>query len=339
MTTKQTRRSRSRLSASSVVRWVENLSDTAFAYLLLSPVLLLLGSMAFYPLLRTLFMSFQADAVRSSAFAKGFVGLDHYVALLTGEADIMLIRPLLPTVVWNSQFPFIHAVPNPLQSALVVTVVFAVVSVFFETLIGFAQALVLDQEFQGRRWVRIAIIIPWAVPIAIQGMVFLLMFQPNIGFLTDPLSAIGIFSETPLTNTRDSLLIVIVGDIWKTSAFMALLILAGLQSIDRSLYEVSRVAGASTWERFRYITLPLVFPTVMVAMLFRTIQALRVYGLIESAGIGCSTVPSLSCLVVQTFNNSYYALSSAIAFLTALLIGVGVTVYIMKYADSEQGGI
>lgn len=339
MTTEQTWRDRSHLTVSDVVRWVENLSEPAFAYLLLSPVFLLLGSMAIYPLVRTFIMSFQESALRSNAFVKGFVGLDNYVNLLTGEADVLLVRPLLPTVVWNAQFPFVHAVPDPLQSALVVTVVFAVVSVFFETLIGFGQALVLDQEFRGRRWVRIAIIIPWAVPIAIQGMVFLLMFQPNIGFLTDPLSAVGIFSKTPLANTTDSLLILIVGDVWKTSAFMALLILAGLQSIDRSLYDVSRVAGASTWERFRYITLPLVFQTVMVAMLFRTIQALRVYGLIESTGIGCSTVPSLSCLVVQTFNNSYYGLSSAIAFLTALLIAIGVTVYIMKYAGSDQGGI
>ncbi|NHN59095.1 MULTISPECIES: carbohydrate ABC transporter permease [Halorussus] len=305
-------------------RWMENLSDAQFAYLLLTPVLLLLGLIAFWPLLSTFWMSLHADNLVGSAALGEFIGLENYVALLTGERDALLVRPFLD-------------LSTPFSSALTVTLIFTVFSVFFETLIGFAQALVLDQDFRGRRWVRVAIIIPWAVPIVIQGMIFFLLFQPNIGFLVDPLRNLGLFTATPLSNPVDSMIILIVADVWKTSAFMALIILAGLQSVDRSLYNVGRVAGASKFQQFWYITLPLVLPSVLVAMLFRTIGAMRIYGLIETV-VGCNTVPSLSCLVVTTFRGSrMYGTSAAVAFITAGLIGIVVSVYIVKYADTETG--
>jgi len=306
------------------MRWMENLSDTQFAYLLLTPVLLLLGLIAFWPLYSTFEMSLRADSIVGPSPIGEFVGLDNYVALLTGERSALLTRPFLD-------------ISQPFKSALTVTLIFTVVSVFFETLVGFGQALVLDQEFRGRRWVRVAIIIPWAVPIVIQGMIFFLLFQPGIGFLVQPLQDAGIFSGTPLVNSVDSLIIIVVADVWKTSAFMALIILAGLQSVDRSLYDVGRVAGASKWQQFKLITFPLVLPSVLVAMLFRTIGAMRVFGIIETVS-SCSTVPSLSCLVVTTFQGSRrYGTSAAVAFITAALIGVVVTVYIVKYADTEGG--
>jgi multiple sugar transport system permease protein len=325
------------------VRWVENLGDAAFAYLLLSPVFLLLAVIAFWPLIRTFEMSLHADALRSAQSVGAFVGLQNYIELLTGQRKSLLIRPFIPAVTVNGSFPFIHF-QRPFTTALTATFLFAIVSVFFETLIGFGQALVLDQDFSGRRWVRVAIIIPWAVPIVIQGMIFFLMFQPNIGFLVggpqNPtfLQKIGVLSFSPLSTPSDSMLIIIVADIWKTSAFMALLILAGLQSIDRSLYNVAKVSGASKWQQFKMITLPLVFPTVMVAMLFRTIAALRVFGLIDTIS-GCSTVPSLSCLVVSSFSQHAYGTSAAIAFITAVIIGILVSVYIVNFARSEMGGI
>nr|WP_254267816.1 sugar ABC transporter permease [Halorussus aquaticus] len=315
----------------SAVRWMENLSDTQFAYLLLTPVLLLLGLIAFWPLLSTFRMSLYADNLVGSAPLGEFVGLQNYVALLTGERNALLVRPFFD-------------LSTPFRSALTVTLIFTLFSVFFETIVGFAQALVLDQDFRGRRWVRVAIIIPWAVPIVIQGMIFFLMFQPGIGFLVGTpenpafLNQLGILGFTPLSTPSESMLILIVADVWKTSAFMALIILAGLQSVDRSLYDVGRVAGASKYQQFKMITLPLVLPSVLVAMLFRTIGAMRIYGLIETV-VGCNTVPSLSCLVVTTFRGSrMYGTSAAVAFITAGLIGLVVSVYIVKYADTETGG-
>lgn len=306
-------------------RWIENLSETQFAYLLLTPVVVLLGVIAIWPLAATFAMSLQADRLYGAAQLGEFVGFDHYVALLTGEIDAQLTRPFF-------------SLSQPFSSALTVTFIFTIVSVGLETLIGFGQALVLDREFAGRRWVRVAIILPWAVPIVIQGMIFYLLFQPGVGFLVEPLQTLGIFSATPTVNSVDALLIVVVADVWKTSAFMALIILAGLQSIDRSLYDVARVEGASTIQRFTRVTLPLVLPAVLVAMLFRTIAAMRVFGLIETVS-SCSTVPSLSCLVVSTFSARQYGTAAAIAFTTALIIALFVLVYIVKYADVGEGGL
>ncbi len=318
----------------STVRWMENLSETAYAYLLLVPALILLLVIAVYPLVTTFWMSLFADALSGSANLGQFVGITNYVELLTNQRSYALPSAFMPT----------SLTPNGIfASALGVTLVFTLVSVFFETIIGFGQALVLDQDFRGRRWVRVAIIIPWAVPIVIQGMIFYLLFQPGIGFLVGTsqnptlLNQLTWIGTTPLANTVDATTIIIVADIWKTSAFMALLILAGLQSIDRSLYDVAKVAGASKWQQFKMITLPLIMPTILVAMLFRTIAAMRVYGIIETTS-ACTTVPSLSCLVVTSFNQRAYGTAASVAFITAAIIGVAVSVYIVKFADAEGGG-
>ncbi len=304
--------------ATSASRWVENLNDAQFAYLLLAPVFALLLVIAIWPLFSTFRMSLHADALYGSAAIGQFVGFQNYVQIITGQRDASLTQPFFDA-------------GHLFKSSLTVTFIFAIVSVLFETLIGFGQALVLDQEFRGRRWVRVAIIIPWAIPIVIQGMIFFLLFQPDVGFLTGPLQNMGLLSQTPLSTSSDSLWIIIVADIWKTSAFVALLILAGLQSIDRNLYDVAKVAGATRWQQFRMITFPLVLPTILVALLFRTIQAMRVYGIIQTVA-GCNVVPSLSCLVVDSFQNRLYGTSSTIAFITALIIAIAVSVYIFQFA-------
>ncbi|WP_436908319.1 carbohydrate ABC transporter permease [Halosimplex marinum] len=310
---------RARALARAPANWTERLGEAGFAYLLLAPTFLLVGSMAFWPLFETFQMSLHADNLYGSDFVGEFVGVENYVALVTGSMDAILGNPFF-------------SLQEPFKSAITVTLIYTVVSVTLETVLGFGQALVLDQDFRGRRWVRVAILIPWAVPVAIQGMIFFLIFQPGIGFGTQVMQDLGIFSSTPLINSFDSLVIVIVADVWKTSAFMALLILAGLQSIDRELYRVAKVSGASTWQRFKLITLPLVLPALLVAMLFRTIQAMRVFGVIETVS-SCSTVPSLTCLVVSTFQSGRYGTASAVAFITAGIVGAVATIYIVKFAD------
>ncbi|WP_222918487.1 sugar ABC transporter permease [Natrinema sp. SYSU A 869] len=303
-----------------ITRWMENLGETGFAYLLLAPVFLLLGAVALYPLLRTFELSLYQNVLTDSEF----IGIENYVQLFTGKADPQFpgTTTFLPGVSTSGSFPFVHF-DGLLRSALAVTIIFTVVSVFFETLIGFGQALVLDQDFRGRRWVRAAIIIPWAIPIVIQGMMFFLMFHPSAGFLTEPLANLGLVQlDNTLNDPVSSLFIITAADIWKTSAFMALLILAGLQSIDRGLYDVAEVAGASKWQQFKLITFPLVLPTLGIAILFRTIDAMRIFGLIDSVS-GCTTVPSLSCMVVSTFNTNR-GMAAAIAFVTAGIIAIAV---------------
>lgn len=299
--------------------WVERLSEEQYAYLMLVPAFALVGVFAIWPLFDTFLMSLHADSLTGSGYVGGFVGFENYVELLTGQLNAVLGAPFL-------------SFRRPLQSALVVTLVYAFVSVTFELFIGFGQALVLDQEFRGRRWLRVAVLIPWAVPIAIQGMIFYLMFLPDVGFATDIMQALGVFSATPFINTVDSLIIVIIADVWKTSAFIALIVLAGLQSIDRNLYQVAKVSGASTWQQFRLITLPLIFPVLIVALLFRSIQAMRVFGIVQTVS-SCSTVPTLSCLVVTTFQSGRYATAAAVAFVTAIIVALIAFVYIIQYAD------
>ncbi|WP_222918995.1 sugar ABC transporter permease [Natrinema sp. SYSU A 869] len=322
-------------TGNAVVNWMESLSEAAYAYLLLLPAFALLTLIAFYPLLRTFIMSLRADQTRGMEPLGAFVGVENYVDILTGNAR--LARQFLD-VSLSTSFPFIELGVPFFQQALFVTLAFAIISVLFETIIGFGQAYVLDQEFTGRRWVRVAIILPWAVPIVIQGMIFFLLFQPEVGFGTDIMQWLGIFSASPLANSRDAFIIILVADIWKSSAFMALLILAGLQSVDRSLYDVARVAGASPWQRFKMITLPLVMPALLVAMLFRTMDAMRVFGLIESTA-GCTTVPSLTCLVVEAMfgGTRIFATAATVAFTTALVIGLIIGGYVLLFRDTEGG--
>ena len=307
------------------LNWLETKSEEVFAYVLLAPAFALLAVVAFFPLVRTFQFSLLSDQVSDPSPLGGFAGAENYLDLLTGTA-------LLPQQFLDPTFE------TPiLQQALFVTLLFAVLSVLFETLVGFGQALVIDQDFYGRRWVRVAIIIPYAIPIVIQAMIFFLIFNPTIGFGTEFMQWLGVFGNNPLANSSDSFVIVLVADIWKTSAFMALLILAGLQSVDRGLYDVARVSGASKWQQFKHITLPLVAPALLVAMLFRTMDAMRIYGLVDATA-GCQTVPSMSCLVITAlFGRRRWATASAVAFLTAVVIGVLVAVYLFALRNREAG--
>jgi multiple sugar transport system permease protein len=307
------------------LHWLETQTEAVFAYVLLAPAFLLLAVIAFIPLVQTFRFSLLADQTASANPFGEFVGFGNYAALLSGEA-------LVPQQFLDPTFE------TPLlQQALFVTLAFAILSVLFETLIGFGQALVIDKDFYGRRWVRVAIIIPYAIPIVIQAMIFFLMFNPTVGFASDFMQSIGVFGQNPLATPRDSFIIVLVADIWKTAAFMALLILAGLQSVDRGLYDVAKVSGASPWQRFKYITLPLVAPALLVAMLFRTMDAMRIYGLIDATA-GCQTVPSMSCLVITALQETRrWATGASVAFLTAIVIALVVLVYMFGLRDTEAG--
>lgn len=308
-----------------VLNWIERLSDTQFVYLMLVPVLVLLGSMAIWPLVNTFEMSLHADNIVSSDATGGFVGLDNYVKMLSGEANLLLPRPFIDLA-------------QPFASAVPVTVIFTLVAVAVETIIGFGMALVLNKQFRARRWVRVCLILPWAVPIVIQGMIFYLMFTPGVGFAVEPLRQLGLISGAPLSDGQSALIIVILSDIWKQSAFMALLILAGLQSVDRSLYNVAKVTGASKLQQFLTITFPLVLPTLLVALLFRTIAALKVYGTVVTIA-NCNTLPTLTCLVVTTWNANRFASAATIAFIMAAVIGLALLGYLWKLRGLDYGGV
>ncbi len=316
-----TRKSTLKMQFDRVNHWFESLSEAGFAYIMMLPVLAIFSVIALWPLYFTFETSLFADSFAD--FRGEFVGVSNYIEILTGERDNAIIRPFFD-------------LGNPYRSVLPVTLIFTGVSVAFITVFGLISALILNKEFRGRSFVRVAVLLPWTVPIIIQGMIFYLLFTAEAGLATQVLSDLGITSSRPLSNSGEALAVVIMADVWKQTAFVALIVLAGLQSIDRRLYDVARVAGASRWQQFRLITLPQVAPVLLVALLFATIAAMRVYGQIEAIA-GCSTVPSLTCAVVGTFNSSRYGTSAAIAFITAALIGIVAMIYLIKFRDSNGG--
>jgi len=147
---------------------------------------------------------------------------------------------------------------------------------------GLRRALLMNQRFRGQGLVRTAILVPWAIPTIVPAKMWGWMFHDQYGVINDLLLKIGVIS-TPLAWVAEpdlSMWAVIVADVWKTTPFMALMLLAALQLIPGDLYEAARVAGAGAWQRFRRITLPLIMPALIVALIFRVMDALRVFDLI-----------------------------------------------------------
>lgn len=307
---------------------IERLSEAKYAYLMLSPALLLVSLMAIWPMLWTAEISLHADTRLSGGLVGDLIGLQNYRDLISGNFDVFLPQPF-----FNLSSPF--------SSALLVTVIFTVISVALETIIGLGMALILNKQFKGRDIFRTAVLLPWAVPVVIQAMMFYLLFTDPIGVAGNVFYDLGLFSsEAPLAYSASATAVAILADVWKQSAFMALIILAGLQTVDRKLYNVAEIEGASRWDQFITITFPIVLPAVIVALIFRTIGAMRVYGVVVGLA-NCNTIPTLSCLSVLTFQNQRYATSATIAIVMAVIVGLFITIYMWKYNDIQrsQGGI
>ncbi|RZI40801.1 sugar ABC transporter permease [Herbaspirillum sp. HC18] len=232
------------------------------AWLFLAPTLAALLLVALWPLLHTLLYSF-TDATLSNLSAYRFIGFDNYLQRLDGE----WVGLLTDDGWWR-------AVRN--------TVFFTVVSVTLETVVGMVIALVLNLSFPGRGMVRAAVLIPWAVPTIVSTKMWSWMMNDQFGVINHALMALGLLSE-PLAWTSDPDLMmasVLMVDVWKAAPFMALLILAALQMLPSDCYEAARVDGVHPVKVFFKVTLPLIRPALMVAVIFRAMDALRVFDLI-----------------------------------------------------------
>ncbi|WP_417281692.1 carbohydrate ABC transporter permease [Azospirillum himalayense] len=223
------------------------------AWLFLLPMLVVLTGVAGWPLFRTVFFSF-TDATLATLDGFQGVGLDNYLWLMRD--------PVWWRAVWN-------------------TLVFTVVSVGIETALGLGIALILNAHLPGRGLLRAAVLIPWAIPTVVSAQMWGWMFHDLYGVVNAILMGLGLIAE-PRAWTADpdlALPVVIAVDVWKSTPFMALLILAALQMLPRDLYEAARVDGVHPVKVFVRITLPLIRPALMVAVLFRTLDALRVFDL------------------------------------------------------------
>lgn len=223
------------------------------AWIFLLPLLLTLVAVAIWPLARSIFFSF-TDAYLDAPSDYGSVGIENFVEVAEDP------------VFWG-------AVRN--------TLVFTLVSVALETLLGLAIALLLHRAFLGRGIVRAAILIPWAMPMVVSARIWEWMLNDQFGLINKLLVALGLVEKGVAWTADPSLILgtVIFIDVWVTTPFMVLLILAGLQLIPEEIYEAADVSGVPQWKRFWSITLPLATPAIGVAILFRTLDALRMFDL------------------------------------------------------------
>jgi trehalose/maltose transport system permease protein len=232
------------------------------AWALIAPMAVVLLCVAAWPLGRTIWLGF-TDATLAGAGGAAFVGVENYYAVFGGQAFGVLVDPQWWRAVGN-------------------TLVFTVASVGLETVLGVLVALVLHQRFPGRAWVRAAVLVPWAIPTVVSAKMWAWMLNDQFGVINAGLLALGLV-DAPLAWTADPLLsmITVIGvDVWKTTPFMALLVLAALEMLPRDIYEAARVDGIHPVRVFFRVTIPLIRPALVVAIVFRTLDALRVFDLV-----------------------------------------------------------
>ncbi|PIS67345.1 ABC transporter permease [Corynebacterium striatum] len=279
---------------------------------LIAPALIVLAVVIGYPILRAVWLSFQGNRhlnPKTGIFEEGgFAGLENYLYWINNRcvSGTGQISQCPPGVIATDFWP-----------ALKITLFFTVVTVLLETILGMFMAIIMNGEYKGRGLVRAAVLVPWAIPTAVTAKLWQFMFAPD-GIVN---SLLG----THISWTTDSFyarLAVIIADVWKTAPFMALLILAGLQMIPRDVYDAARVDGASRIQTFFKITLPLVRPALMVAILFRTLDALRMYDLPVIMISASSNAPTatISQLVVEDMRQGNFNSASALSTLIFLLI-------------------
>lgn len=273
------------------------------AWIFLAPMLIVLALVAGWPLARTIWFGF-TDANLSDLESAQFVGFLNYGYLLTD--------PDWWNAVWN-------------------TFVFTAVSVTIETLLGLVIALALNAHFRGRGLLRAAVLIPWAIPTVVSAKMWGWMFHDVFGVLNEVLLVLGLISE-PIAWTASpdtALAAVIIVDVWKTTPFMALLILAGLQMLPNECYESARVDGVHPVKVFFKVTLPLIKPALMVAVIFRVLDALRIFDLIYVMSGNNQDTMSMSVYARQQlvdFQDVGYG--SAAATLLFLMIALFTVVYL-----------
>jgi multiple sugar transport system permease protein len=161
------------------------------------------------------------------------------------------------------------------------TLVFIGITIPLELLLGLAIALVMNEAFRGRGLVRAAVLVPWAIPTVVASQMWRFIFNDRYGLFNFVLFGADTSRYmAPLADPLLALASIMTAEIWKTTPFAALILLAGLQAIPDDLYEAADVDGATRWQKFRHITLPLITPALLLALLFRTIDALRVFDLV-----------------------------------------------------------
>ena len=280
-------------------------------YLAIVPGLLLVAAVIFYPILDTIRLSLYD--VRLIQIGE-FLGLGNYSVL---AQDPLFWRVLRQTLFWT------------------------VSSVSLKLVLGLALALLLNEKFRGRKVFRALLLIPWAMPQVAAAIVWRWMYEPNFGYLNDLLGGLGLMNDPIiwLGNARSAFVAAVVTDTWTGLPFMAFVFLAGLASIDRSLYEAAKIDGANAWGRFRYVTLPQLGPVILVATLVSAIWTFNAFNVVYAL-TGGGPLNATDIMVTYTYTQAFerleFGLAAALATITFVILLVFSLVYVRVYGRRNE---
>lgn len=252
--------------------------------------------------------------------------------------DMFAVVSELETAIIQSNFSGLEnfkdvVTDKRVRATITFTLIFTFVSVFFELCLGMMLALIMNKALMGRELIRTISLIPWAIPTSVAALMWSYLYDGSSGIVAHTFASIGLISEPTqlLLSAKGALGAIILADVWKTTPYMALLLLAGLQVISNSLYESSSLDGATKLQQFRYITLPLLKPSIFVALLFRTLDAFRVFDLIYvlTGGGPGGTTESISLYAYKVmFAQTRFGYGSAMVLIMAIAVGLITLAYI-----------
>jgi multiple sugar transport system permease protein len=290
-----------RAGATTERRRSKGMPERRLAVLMVAPSMVLIAIVAVWPIIYAIWLSLHEYSVRVAGLSRwaGPLGLRNYSTALQSSD-------------WHA--------------ALAHTLIFTVVSVTLELIIGLAMALAMHEAFRGQGLLRTVVLVPWAVLTVVTATMWRTMFVAPYGFINTITGAKTVW----LGSEPQALIVIIIADVWKTSPFMALLILAGLQVIPGEIYEAAKVDGATTLQRFTKITLPLLMPAILVA--------LRIFDLPFVLTQGQNGTSTLSTIAQETFaTNRIYGLGSAMAVLTFIVVMLVSFAYIRFVGGNIRG--
>ena len=276
-------------------------SDLRLAYLFLAPAVLVLLALTIYPLFYSVTVSLHTESASGPHWS-----LANFQRLLED---------------------------NFLFSAMAHTLVYAATALICEFLLGLGLALLLNSHIRGRSVFRATLLVPMMLPAVVVGVVWRLMLNPNFGAINGTLKGFGLNTEslTWTASPRLALLSVIIVDIWQWTPFVFLVLLAGLQAIPQEPYEAARIDGSSPWQTFRYVTLPLLKPAILIALLLRTMDLLRVFDqifILTEGGPGFAT-ETISLYIYRTaFRFFDFGYAAAMSFVLLAITNLISVVYI-----------
>lgn len=283
-------------------------SGKTLPYLLLAPAVFVLLALSIYPLIHIISLSLQVNSGGAALWSFGNF-----------------------TRLFSDQF-FLAALGH--------TAVFAFSALTLEFLLGLGLAVLLNRQLRGRSYFRAALLAPMMLPTVVAGVVWRLMLNPNFGAVNGTLKGVGVNTDA-LTWTSSpglAMLSIIAVDVWQWTPFVFLILLAGLQAIPQEPYEAALIDGSSPWQTFRHVTLPLLKPAILVALLLRTMDLLRVFDqvfILTEGGPGFAT-ETLSLYIYRTaFRFSDFGYAAAMSFVLLVVTNI-VSVFYLRMLQAEE---